>query len=107
MSTNPQSSALGKRLPNFLKKHRKPLLTELMQKLIFPWLNEDFAPTNPVLPSRPQTKLFLSCNLLFTAILKFVIATWLNTAVLLAELRLLSMQGNQLINLAPYWRVMT
>ena len=77
-----------------------------MRKLIFPWLNEDFAPTNPVLPSRPQTKL-LSCNLLFTAILKFVIATWLNTAELLAELRLLSMQGNQLINLAPYWRVMT
>ena len=62
MSMIPQSCALGKKL----------LLTEEMQKLlIFPWLNEDFAPTDPVLTSLQQ-KLFLSCNPLFPAILKFI-----------------------------------
>ena len=74
--------------------------------MIFRWLNEDVAPTNPVLPSLPQTKLFLSCNHLFPAILKFVVAAWLDTAEVLAELQLLLMQGDQLIGLVPLWRLM-
>ena len=63
MSMIQQSCGLGKKLPILLKKHQKLLLTEEMQKLlIFPWLSEDFAPTNPILSSLPQKKLFFSCN---------------------------------------------
>ena len=51
-------------------------------------------------------QLFLSCNHLFPAILKFVVATWLDTAEVLAELQLLLMQGDQLIGLVPLWRLM-
>ena len=98
-----QFCALDKKLPILLKKHWKLLLTEKMQKLfIFPWLNEDLAPVGPVLPSFLQTKLFLSCNPLFPTILIFIVTAWLNTAEVLAELQLLSMQDNQLISLAPY-----
>ena len=98
-----QFCALDKKLPILLKKHWKLLLTEEMQKLfIFPWLNEDLAPVGPVLPSFLQTKLFLSCNPLFPTILIFIVTAWLNTAEVLAELQLLSMQDNQLISLAPY-----
>ena len=79
-----------------------------MQKLLnFSFLNVDFAPTSPVLPSIPQTKLFLSCNSLFPAILKFVVTAWLNTAEVLAELQLLLMQADQLIGLVPWLRLMT
>ena len=79
-----------------------------MQKLLtFPWLNEDFAPTSPVLPSLQQTKLFLSCNPLFPTLLKFVLVAWFDTAEVLAELQLLLMQGDQLIGLVPLWRLMT
>ena len=84
------------------------LLTEDMQKLlIFPWSNEDLAPTNPVFPSLPQTKLFLSCCLLFLAVLKFVVIAWLDSAEVLVELQLLLMQDNQLIGLVHLWRLMT
>ena len=108
MSMIVHSYVLCKKLSILLKKHQKLLLTEEMQKLlIFPWLNEHFAPTNPVLPSLPQTKLFLSCNPLFLAILKSAVATWLNTAEVLAELQLLLMQGNQLIGIVPLWRLIT
>ena len=108
MSMISQSCALYKKLLILLKKNRKLLLTEDMQKLLtFPGLNEDFAPTNPVLASLSQTKLFLSCSPLFPAILKFAVAAWLDTAEVLAELQLLLMQGDQLINLVSLWRLMT
>ena len=58
-------------------------------------------------PSLPQTKLFLSCNPLFPAVLRFVVTAWLDTAEMLAELQLLLMQDDQLIGLAPLWRLMT
>ena len=91
----PQSCAFDKKLPILLKNHQRLLLTEEMQKLsILPWLNEDFTPTNQVLPSLPQTKLFLSCNPLFPAILKYVVAAWLDTANVLSKLQLLLMQGD-------------
>ena len=95
-------------MPVLLKKHLKLLLTEEMQNLlIFPWLSEHFAPTSPVLPSLLKTKLFLSFNPLFPAILKFDVATWLDTAEVLAELQLLLMQGHQLIGLVPLRRLIT
>ena len=79
-----------------------------MQKLlIFPWLNEDFAPTNPVMYSLLQMKLYFSSSPLFPPILKFVVAAWLDTAEVLAELQLLLMQGSQLITLVPLWRLLT
>ena len=73
---------------------------------MFRWLNEDFARTNPVLRSLRQTKIFLSCNHLFPAILKFVVASWLDTAEVLAELQLLLMQGDQLIGFVSLWNLM-
>ena len=104
-----QSCTFGKKLPILLKNHRKLLLTEKMQKLlIFPWLNQDFAPTNLVLPSLPQTKLFSqSYNPLFPAILKFVVATWLDIEEELAELQLLLIQDDQLNSFVPLWRLIT
>ena len=55
---------------------------------MFPWLNEDFTLTNPVLPSLPETKLFLSGNPLFPAIAIPAIlslASWLDTAEVLTD----------------------
>ena len=52
-------------------------------------------------------KLYFSSSPLFPPILKFVVAAWLDTAEVLAELQLLLMQGNQLITLLPLWRLLT
>ena len=52
-------------------------------------------------------KLYFSSSPLFPPILEFVVAAWLDTAEVLAELQLLLMQGNQLITLVPLWRLLT
>ena len=52
-------------------------------------------------------KLYFSSSPLFPPILKFVVAAWLDTAEVLAELQLLLMQGKQLITLVPLWRLLT
>ena len=99
----PWSPSLGKKLTILLKKHWKLLSTEEMQKLlIFLWLYKDSASTNPVLRLLPQKKIFLSCNPVFPAVLKFDVAAWFDTAEVLGEVQLLLMQGDQLIGLV-FW----